>query len=324
MGSDMTDRLGVLSSTRYVVDHAQHVRLDMDRLADVRRDVAATGIAVPPWNRDLHWEGAPEQTAMYILVLDSLNFCFWGEPRWTITYREQQLDGYWALAASLSRAIEEGQPILDAAYLATMPDHDLAHILRGTAAIPLYPQRLVNLHELGEVLVSRYGGACARLIESAGGDAVELVRLVTRELSSFNDVAFYKGHRVRLYKRAQILAGDLAGSLNHAGLGGLRNLEQLTCFADYKLPQILRHFGVLAYDAALGGRVDAREPLAAGSEEEVEIRAHTVWAVELMRQNLAEQGLSYAAYELDWWLWESSQHLAGKARPYHRTRTIYY
>jgi Queuosine salvage protein len=320
----VSDRLGVLSTTRFVVDHAQHVRLDMGRLEAVCRDVAATDITVPPWNRDLHWSGEPEQTAMYVFVLDSLNFCFWGEPRWKISYHDQELDGYWALAASLRRAVEEGKPILDASYLATMPDNDLAHILRGTADIPLYPQRLVNLHELGEVLATRFGGDCARLIESAQGDAVELAQIVARQLSSFNDVVFYKGHTVRLYKRAQILVGDVAGSLDHKGLGDLSHLDELTCFADYKLPQILRRFGVLEYSADLGGRVDARVHLAAGSEEEVEIRAHTVWAVELMRQELQKLGRTYNAYELDWWLWESSQHMAGEVKPYHRTRTIYY
>jgi hypothetical protein len=308
----VSDRLGVLSTTRYVVDHAQHVHIDMDKLRSVCRAVAETGINAPAWNRDLHWSGQPEQTAMYIFVLDSLNFCFWGEPRWKIMYK------------GLKRAVEEGKPILDASYLATMPDEDLAQVLRGATDIPLYPQRLVNLHELGEVLEARYQGRCATLIESAHGDAVDLVQRVTRELSSFNDVAFYRGHTVRLYKRAQILVGDLAGSLDHAGLGAFGNLDALTAFADYKLPQILRHFGVLVYDAELARRVAAREPLAAGSEEEVEIRAHTVWAVELMRQELQKQGQSLPAYQLDWWLWESSQHLGGDVLPYHRTRTIYY
>ncbi len=319
----MSDRLGVLSTTRYVVDHARYVHIDMERLQSLCSDVLATGITVPPWNRDLHWSGEPEQTAMYIFVLDSLNFCFWGEPRWKVAYNDQVLDGYWALAASLRRSVEEGIPILDASYLATMPERDLAVVLRGTAAIPLYAQRLVHLHELGEALKTRYEGSCVRLIEAAQGDAVDLALRVTRELSSFNDVTFYNGHTVRLYKRAQILVGDLAGSLDHKGPGALQHLDELTCFADYKLPQILRHFGTFVYEDDLARRVDGRDLLSAGSDEEVEIRAHTVWAVELMRQELRNSGRSYAAYELDWWLWESSQHLTGML-PYHHTRTIFY
>lgn len=319
----MNDRLGVLSTTRFVVDHAQHVRIDQERVRSLCRQVGES-IQPPEWNRDLHWTGEPEATAMYVLVLDTLNFCFWGEPRWKVSYAGRELDGYWALAASLRRAVEEGVPILDAAYLATMPDSALSHVLRGTTAIPLYAQRLVNLHELGTVLTTKYAGRCADLVEAAGGDAVALVQRVVRDLSSFNDAAFYRGHTIRIYKRAQILAGDLAGSLEHTGLGALQHLDELTAFADYKLPQILRNFSVLVYGDDLARRVDALKLLAEGSEQEVEIRAHTVWAVELMRQELRAQGIAYAPYQLDWWLWESSQHLSGDVKPYHRTRTIFY
>jgi hypothetical protein len=318
------DRLGVLSSVRHVVANAEQVHISQEKLEAVARNVAAGGVVVPAWNREWHWAGDPEETAMYTFVLDSLNFCFWGEPRWSVSYHGQQLNGYWALAASLRRAVEEGVPILIPSYLAAMPLHDLAHVLRGTTPIPLLEERLGNVQELGAVLTARYDGRVALLIAAAGGDVVALVRRVTRELSSFKDVAHYRGRLVRLYKRAQILVGDLAASLGGKGLGRFSNLDELTVFADYRLPQILRWWGVLEYEAGLAGRVDARELIAAGSAEEIEIRAHTVWAVELMRRELARLGRVYASYQLDWWLWESSQHMEGEAKPYHRTLTIYY
>jgi len=320
----MKDRLCVLSSASFVADHAFHVRIDEARLAAVCQDVTASGIQVPSWNSDLHWAGTPEQTAMYVFVLDSLNFCFWGEPRWTVEYKGQTLDGYWALAASLRRAIEEGIPLLDATYLEHMPETDLAHVLRGSGTIPLFSDRLLRLYELGRVLVKGYQGSAAALVESASGDAVTLLLKVAHDLTSFNDVASYRGREVRFFKRAQILVADLAGSLGGQGLGAFRNLWELTAFADYKLPQILRSFGVLVYDAGLAERVDARELIAAGSEEEVEIRALTVWGVELMRRELVRIGHSYFVYQLDWWLWETSQHLPPDAPPYHRTRTVFY
>ncbi len=320
----MIDRLGVLTSTRYVVERPRHVHIDEKRLQAVCAEVAATGISVPVWNKELHWADGPEQTAMYVFVLDSLNFCFWGEPRWRIVYKGQTLDGYWGLAASLRRAVEENVPILDAAYLAEMPERDLARVLRGTTTIPMFAERLAHLHELGAWLARKHQGQCSRLIQAAGGDAVALVQRVASELPSFNDVTFYDGQVVRLFKRAQILAGDLAGSLNGQGLGALRALDELTAFADYKLPQILRRFGVLVYEPELARQIDSRELLPANSAEEVEIRCHTVWAVEMMRRQLERQGLSYAAYQIDWWLWETSQRLPADVQPYHRTRTIYY
>ena len=43
-------------------------------------------------------------------------------------------------------------------------------------------ERLVNLHELGEVLSTRYDGRCARFIGAANGDAIGLVHKVAAEL----------------------------------------------------------------------------------------------------------------------------------------------
>lgn len=320
----MSDRLDVLAASEWVAGQARRVRIDHDRLISLAGEVAVKGVAAPAWNRELHWAGEPEQSAMYVFVLDSLNFCFWGEPRWKVAYKGQELDGYWALAASLRRAIEEDRPLLDARYLATLGRTDLEHILRGSAEIPLLAERLAHLRELGSVLLARYGGQAAALIERAHGDAIALVQHVAGNLPSFEDVATYGGRRVPIYKRAQILVGDLAGNLDGKGLGAFSNLHELTAFADYKLPQLLRRLGVLVYSDDLAQRVNTRQFIAAGSVEEVEIRCSTVWAVELLRRAMAAAGRHYAAYEIDWWLWETSQHLPPDATPYHRTRTIYY
>ena len=46
--------------------------------------------------------------------------------------------------------------------------------------------------------------------------------------------------------------------------------------ADYRVPVVLRELGVLRYAPALAAAVDAKQELAPGSQEEVEIRAATV------------------------------------------------
>ena len=125
-------------------------------------------------------------------------------------------------------------------------------------------------------------------------------------------------------KRAQILAADLYGALAGEGLGDLARIDVLTTFADYKIPQILRHFGVMRYSQALAGMVDGRQPLPAGSDQEVEIRSATIWAVELLRAELLKLGIDRSAVQLDWLLWEQSQTINHQAPPYHRTLTVYY
>jgi hypothetical protein len=101
-------------------------------------------------------------------------------------------------------------------------------------------------------------------------------------------------------------------------------MEELTAFADYKLPQVLRHVGALIYSQGLAGKVDLMMPLEPGSEEEIEIRANTVWAVELICQEIKRLGNEVRASEIDWLLWNLGQDDEFRAKPYHRTVTTFY
>ncbi len=319
-----SDPLGVLETTRRVVDQADLVRIDRDAAARVAKLLEVESTIPPGWNRDLHWEGAPEQTANYLLLLDALNFCFWGEPRWRITYQGKRYDGYWALAAALKHAIEDGLPLYDADYLADFDAAQLQRVLQGEHTIPLFDSRLDNAREVGRVLSERYGGQFARAIEAAGGSATHLVEIIVSSFPSFRDTASYKGTEVRFYKRAQILAGDLAGAFAGVGLGQFNDLSQITAFADYKVPQVLHALGILVYAPALGALLDQQREIPPGSPAEVEIRAATIWSVEEIRRQLACLGHHWGAYRVDWALWEMGQHLPPGVRPYHRTRTIAY
>jgi hypothetical protein len=152
-----------------------------------------------------------------------------------------------------------------------------------------------------------------------GETAIETARTVAEQLPSYADVATYDGLRVPLLKRAQILASDLHG----AGVASFPDVADLTCFADYKLPQVLRHHGAFEYSPELARRVDGWDELRPGEPAEVEIRASTVVAVQRLRDALAERGRRLIDVEVDWILWDLSQGLY-PVRPYHRTRTVFY
>ena len=56
------------------------------------------------------------------------------------------------------------------------------------------------------------------------------------------------------------------------GLGSFSDMQDLTMFADYRVPQFLRDAGVMVYSDRLAAAVDAGTELLAGSEEETQIR----------------------------------------------------
>jgi hypothetical protein len=306
-----------------VVEAAEAVQIDPAALAILADRLSAERVVRPSWRVAPHWWDDSPRTAQYVFVLDALNFCFWGDPKWRIDYQGEQLDGYWALAACLRRAIEAELPLLDANWLAQADRAATARLLAGQPEPPLLDERASSLRQLGQLLLDRYDGQAANLVQSCQGRAVELVRRVAAELPSFDDVATYRGSTVRFYKRAQILCSDLFGAYDGQDLGAFTDLTCLTAFADYKLPQVLRDYGVMSYTPALAERVDRLEELPAGSPEEVEIRAATIWSVELLRRALADRGTPLLAFEVDWLLWTISQ-AAGWQHPYHRTRTVFY
>eukprot|EP00808_Paulinella_micropora_P001096 g16979.t1 len=317
---------------------AQSVHIDHAALqAELTQHTALySRAALPPnWAQSYHFQHAerPDLTAQYVLVLDALNFCFW------------PLEGYEyaELAGSLKSVLEKDPTAFDAKHLANMSSEELSSWLQppagsalakkrwaakkqGAYTIPLVAERARALREVGRALLRRFEGHASQLVREAKCSAVELVRLVTAHLPAFRDHCVFEGRQRFFYKRAQILVGDLWGAFGGRGLGHFTDLEQLTCFADYRVPQLLRHLQILRYSDELARRVDAREEMPAGSLEELEVRACTVHAVELLcaeQRKLFPENFLHP-FQLDWLLWERGEKLLAEMRPHHRVLTIYY
>jgi Potential Queuosine, Q, salvage protein family len=103
-------------------------------------------------------------------------------------------------------------------------------------------------------------------------------------ITGFRDHALYKGRQIFLYKRAQIFVADLWGAFKGQSFGYFNDVHSITIFADYIVPAVLRQLGVLKYSLALCNMVDSDKEIVPGSEEEVELRACTIHAVEKMRE----------------------------------------
>lgn len=138
----------------------------------------------------------------------------------------------------------------------------------------------------------------------------------------------YKGSLIHFYKRAQILVGDIwaayGRSTDPAHAYHFRDIDQLTMFADYRVPQILRHMGIIEYSDALANMIDSKMEISFGSEEETEIRVATIVAVEKLQKELAKNGLNLYVCEVDWLLWQWGEKMKDDIAPHHRTLTIYY
>jgi hypothetical protein len=270
------------------------VRIDLDALEALEPGDP------PELDPQRHYlEGPAADVADYLLVLDAINF----GSGWFPTLRKRSgCSGYFTVAWALADRWRAGAG-WTGAQLRAMRSDEVAETLgqsREHELMGLYAQAL---RELGRFLGDR---RALDVVAQADGSAVRLAELLAAGMTMWQDVGFYK--------RAQIAASDLA----LGGVADFGDLDALTIFADNLVPHVLRCDGVLVYDDALAGHIDAGLDLPAGREER-EIRACAVHACELLAQRTG-----VPPRVLDVWLWNRGQAPEYKARPRHRTRTVYY
>lgn len=313
----------VLKSIKPVIESSRFVRINKENLLKFCKNFKLKKRTF--WLNEVPFEYKrleDEKELNFIFLLASLVFCFWGEPKWKVEYRGNFYDGSWGLIAALKKAIENGFPILEWEYLANLPEKDLREIFRGNVEIPLFRERLNILRENGKIIIEKFGGNLENLIKTAKRDALKLLEIITINFPSFNDFAIWRGRKVFFHKRAQVFIGDIHYHFKEKFK--LKNIEKLTALADYKIPQILRKFKILEYSPKLAEKVDNKIPIPAGSEEEIEIRANTIWAIELMKKELKKKIPDITARDIDSYLWLSAQKKSPTDKPYHLTRTIFY
>ncbi len=317
----------VLESVKPIAAAAKHVRINNDAIERFCRSVGVADLAGSEYDEETLIPGLGEEDYLAFCFVDcALNFCYWGEPKWAVQINGHPWDGSAALIRCLKQAVERGYPLLKSKYLASMPEEDLAEIFAGNVIIPLFKERLHLLHELGRVVEEQFGGSFTSVVDQAGWDSLQLIDLLVKQFPGvFNDMAKYHGHQVGFYKRVQLLPVQLHDLFS---IGILRreiaSFYQVTAMADYKIPQLQRKFGLLEYSPELARKVDNLIELAPGSDEEVEIRAATIWVCELVSQELSKKFGKVAPARVGNLFWWKGQVKLPDDKPYHRTRTVWY
>ena len=279
--------------------------------------------AGPPTVDDtFFFTGSPADTVAYVVTFTAVNFGSGWHPH------VRKLPGRSGSITMMSRLTDRFRTSgpLSAAVLAEATPALAAEVFHQPRTAPV--DELLALfaqawRDLGALLLAEHGGSFCALVEAAGHRAERLAELLCA-MPLFRDVATYRGRPVPLLKRAQIAAADLHAALGDHPLGRFDDLDRLTIFADNLVPHVLRVDGVLRYPPQLARRIDAEQLLAPGSEEEIEIRAGAVWAVEQMVAHLHQRRQPATAAAVDLALWTRGQSPRYKAIPRHRCRTPYY
>lgn len=268
----------------------------------------------------------------WLFVVDTLNFCFWSrehEEGWTV----DGYTGYFALCAAINRAMKEKVDILNPKFYSTITHQQAESLFRSDnqVKIPLFEERITSLHEVGSILFEKFDGSFDNVVKQAEKSAVKLLQLIVQNFPCFRDEAVYKGKNIAIYKRAQILVGDIWACHKGKDVGEFVDIDEITMFADYRVPQSLLDFGVFEYTDDLLQRLKQTETLPNGDEMEVEIRGCSIHAVELIKDyvnKILPEGKKANGILLDHFLWDyrrqHAKQILQKKLPFHKTYCVYY
>ncbi|KAJ8926322.1 hypothetical protein NQ314_021307 [Rhamnusium bicolor] len=282
--------LSVKTSAKFISSLSKHVKINEEsihKLGDILIEEIESGRLSPNnfSQTDVHPKSDEPWALDWLFVVDTLNFCFWhkeNEEGWKV----DGYSGYFALCAAVNRAQKEKVDILNPKFYSIITENQLHKILRSDTKVecPLLPERLKCLHEVGNVLLEQFDGSFENVVKKAENSAANLLNLIIENFKCFKDEAVYKGNKVAIYKRAQILIGDIWACFSNRGIGYFQDINEITAFADYRIPQTLLWYGVFEYSRDLLERLKTNEVLKNGDEVEVEIRGCSIHAVELLNE----------------------------------------
>lgn len=123
-------------------------------------------------------------------------------------------------------------------------------------------------------LFKRYNCSFTNVISAANGSAAELVNLLARDFSCFRDEHHYEGRNkpVRFLKRAQILVADIWACFEGQSYGEFRDIDKITMFADYRIPQILITLGALYCSPPVAVAIKDKRMFKSGEQWEMQLR----------------------------------------------------
>ncbi|CAO3636469.1 unnamed protein product [Cunninghamella blakesleeana] len=293
------------------------------------------------WNEHiLNPKELTQDTVDWIFLVDLLNFSFWSDidsedkskshpDRYAIKYNGVSYTGYWSLCAAINKALDNGIPITKPSYLQQASDEELTNIFKSDTVegIPLLSDRIRLMRHAGQVLCQHFNGSFINCIQKANHSAQSLINIILEYFPSFRDIHEFKGRKVYILKRAQILVADIWACFDGKSFGEFNDIDSITMFADYRVPQALYHLNLLEYNTELINKLKNREVLFSGSPEEVEIRGNSIWSVELVRQHI--QSLSprnpVNAILIDFYIWDLAKEIQTDLTiPTHCTRSVYY
>ena len=301
------------TSYKMVCENARHVKINFEKVDEMIEQLKNSSIAYwldsnPYGLLDMNLEDIINFLLIYHTIGD---YCFWGDPKWEIETPEGVLDGSFAIMYLVIKRFQKDQNF-------DMSFEEFSKLLKGNVEIPLLQNRYDNLVVMNDFL-KKHKKSFYEIIKDITSD-IELVEFLINELPYFEDVSVYDEKEIYFYKRAQLLTSDILHVMEKKEKRKIDYSHLIGC-ADYKIPQVMRCYGMLEFDEELANKVDNKIELEENSKEEIEIRAADLAIINYIYEKLEKK---QSRMDINDFIWLLGQDKSKMTKPYHRTLTSHY
>ncbi len=306
----------VLTTSYFVVENAKHVEINQTAIQNFVKE--------NNFEKSSHWLASNpfhlldlkiEDIVNFLVIFDSIDCSFWGNPKWQMETKDGKEDGSFALMYALLKLRKEKGHL----NFQEISFDEFRKCLAGNVEIPLLKERYDTVFEISKTINEKMNGNFYQYIKNITSDFL-LFHTIIQHFPSLEDSRTYLGKKVYFYKLAQLLTSDIL-NIRKIKENISVDCSHLVGCSDYKIPQVLRGLGILGYDKELSKIVDNQEEIEENSSYEVEIRASMIVAIDLLKKELKNK---MDAIDINDIIWTFSQDKTRKLLPYHLTRTMNY
>ena len=298
----------IKSSCNYVALNSKYVSINYKKLNEYIKTIDIKKIKFWLSNNpyDL-FEMKIDKVINFMLLFDSINYCFWGQPKWTIETIEGKKDGSDALLYTLLNYVKKS----DRVDFSNVSFKEFSNILKGNVDIPFLKERYNTIVSICNVVNEKMNGNFYNYIKEINKDT-ELFKIIINNFSNFCDERDYNNEKIYFYKLAQLLTSDIL-HIKELINGTKVDYSHLVGCADYKIPQTLRTLGILEYNEELSEIVDNKKIIDKNSKYEVEIRANMIAVISYINSNLK----NVCQIDINDYIFSTSKNVKNIVKPYH-------
>ena len=173
----------IKKSCSYVAANSKYVKINYDVLDNYIKNMDATKVKFWLSSNPYHiLDMDIEKIINFLLLFESTDYCFWGNPKWVVETNEGKKDGSDALLYSLLNYINNND-------LANISFEEFSNILKGNVEIPFLKERYETISSISKAVNERMNGNFYNFIKDINKKKKVTIILTTHDMRDIESLA---------------------------------------------------------------------------------------------------------------------------------------